>query len=103
MTRKTIGATIKNWRKGRGLSQRRLAERTGLHYVHVGRLERGEGNPTLSTLETLAKVLGKRMVDFFTVPAKTKRPTARRLREQKGTPRCERRRSNRSAGTVRGA
>jgi len=70
MTRKTIGEAIKHWRKGRGLSQRRLAERTGLHYVHVGRLERGEGNPTLATLETLAKVLGKRMVDFFTRPAK---------------------------------
>jgi len=46
--------------------------------VHVGRLERGEGNPTVSTLETLAKVLGKRVVDFFAPPAKAKRPAPRR-------------------------
>ena len=103
MTRKTIGEAIKHWRKGRGLSQRNLAERTGLHYVHVGRLERGQGNPTLSTLETLAKVLGKRMADFFAAPAKAKRSATRRVRDQKGRPRCERRRANRSAGTVRGA
>jgi|MudIll2142460700_1097286.scaffolds.fasta_scaffold148175_2 transcriptional regulator with XRE-family HTH domain len=102
MTRKTIGEAIKHWRKGRGLSQRRLAERTGLHYVHVGRLERGEGNPTLATLETLAKVLGKRMVDFFTRPAKAKQPPPRRASAHRRTPRCERRNPTRRTGTVRG-
>ena len=78
MTPKTLGRTIKHWRLDRGLSQRALGERTGLHHVHVGRLERGEGNPTVSTLETLAKVLRKRLVDFFALPAKAKRPAPRR-------------------------
>jgi transcriptional regulator with XRE-family HTH domain len=80
MTQKSIGKAIKQWRKVRGLSQRGLAERTGLHYVHIGRLERGEGNPTVSTLETLAKVLGKRVGHFFTPPAKARRQAPRRAR-----------------------
>ena len=74
MTQQAIGRAIKRWRTVRGLSQRGLAERAGLHYVHIGRLERGEGNPTVATLETLAKVLGKRVGRFFTPPAKVKRP-----------------------------
>ena len=78
MTQKTIGRAIKRWREGRGLTQRGLAARTGLHYVHIGRLERGEGNPTVATLETLAKVLRRTVVDFFTAPAKATRPTPRR-------------------------
>jgi transcriptional regulator with XRE-family HTH domain len=80
MTQQAIGRAIKRWRTIRGLSQRGLAERTGLHYVHIGRLERGEGNPTVATLETLAKVLGKRVGHFFTPPAQARRPARRRAR-----------------------
>jgi transcriptional regulator with XRE-family HTH domain len=82
MTRKTIGKTIRTWRQVRGLSQRGLAERAGLHYVHIGRLERGQGNPTVSTLETLAKVLGKRVGQFVPPPTKAKRPAPRRARQK---------------------
>ena len=80
MTQQAIGKAIKQWRTVRGLSQRGLAERAGLHYVHIGRLERGEGNPTVATLETLAKVLRKRVADFFKPPVKVKRFAPRRAR-----------------------
>ena len=78
MTQQTIGRAIKRWREDQGLTQRGLAKRTGLHYVHIGRLERGEGNPTVSTLETLAKVLRKPVGDFFTPAAKVTRHARRR-------------------------
>ena len=82
MTQKTIGSAIKRWREGRGLTQRGLAARTGLHYVHIGRLERGEGNPTVSTLETLAKVLRTPVVAFFTPFSKGTRSSCRRARRR---------------------
>jgi transcriptional regulator with XRE-family HTH domain len=82
MAQKMIGKAIKQWRTGRGLTQRGLAERTGLHHMHIGRLERGEGNPRVSTLETLAKAFRKRMVNFFTPPAKAKRTTPQRARRR---------------------
>lgn len=82
MTRKAIANAIKRWRRARGLTQRDLSERTGVHYVHIGRLERGEGNPRVSTLEVLAKVFRKRMVDFFTPPATAKRATPPQARRR---------------------
>jgi len=79
MIQNVIAGAIKYWREVRDLSQRELAERTGLHYVHIARLELGQGNPTVSTLETLAETLRIDVVDLFTVP-KAKRPARKRAR-----------------------
>jgi transcriptional regulator with XRE-family HTH domain len=76
MIQNTIAQTIKHWREVRDLSQRALAERTGLSYVHIARLELAQGNPTVATLETLAEALGVDVVDLLTGP-KAKRPTKR--------------------------
>jgi transcriptional regulator with XRE-family HTH domain len=40
------------------LSQRALAEKAGLSREYLARLETGRQDPTLSTLEKLAKALG---------------------------------------------
>ncbi len=77
MIQRAIAEAVKYWRDMRGLSQRALAERTGLHYVHIARLELGQGNPTVSTLETLAEALGIRLVDLFT---EARRPARMRAR-----------------------
>ena len=45
---KIVGANIKRLRKERGLSQEALAGDAGLAMRHIGRIERGEGNPTVS-------------------------------------------------------
>jgi transcriptional regulator with XRE-family HTH domain len=68
MIQNTIAGALKHWREVRGLSQRALADRTGLSYVHIARLELGQGNPTISTLETLAEALKIRLVDLITKP-----------------------------------
>lgn len=44
-------------RKQRKLSQRALAELSGISYVHIARMETGDYDPRLSTLQALAKAL----------------------------------------------
>lgn len=48
---------IKAERKKRGWSQATLAERAGLSRTYLARLETARQDPTLSTLEKLAKAL----------------------------------------------
>nr|WP_316628206.1 helix-turn-helix transcriptional regulator [uncultured Brevundimonas sp.] len=55
---KIVGANIRRLRKERGLSQEALAGEAGLAMRHLGRIERGEGNPTVAVLGKLADVLG---------------------------------------------
>lgn len=55
---KIVGANIRRLRKERGLSQEALAGEAGLAMRHIGRIERGEGNPTVSMVAKIATVLG---------------------------------------------
>ncbi len=48
---------LKEWREKRGFSLRDLAERSGVHYVMIARLQKGQGDPQLSTLLKLCRVL----------------------------------------------
>ena len=49
---------VKEWRAKRGLSQRDLAEASGVSREFIARIELGQHDPTLSTLEELAGALG---------------------------------------------
>ncbi len=48
---------LKTLRKARGMSQEALAERAGISRTYLARLETARQDPTLSTLEKLAKAL----------------------------------------------
>jgi len=48
---------LKEWRERRGLSLRKLAEISGVHYVSLVRIEAGRLDPRLSTLLKLCKAL----------------------------------------------
>lgn len=48
-------------RKTAGLTQKQLAERTGIAQADISRLENGNANPSLKTLQRLAKGMGMRM------------------------------------------
>jgi len=48
---------LKKYREDRGLTQEALAKKAGLSRAYIARLEIGRHNPTLSTLEKLAKAL----------------------------------------------
>lgn len=52
-----FGATIRRQRRLRSWSQEELSFRTGLHRNHIGAIERGEGNPTIRTIQMVADAL----------------------------------------------
>lgn len=52
-------------RERANLTQKELAERTGIYQAEISKLERGLGNPSISTLNRLADGLGMELqVDF---------------------------------------
>jgi transcriptional regulator with XRE-family HTH domain len=77
MGRIEIAEAVKRWRAIRGLSQRALAERSGVGYVNIARLELAQVDPRLSTLEKLADALEIRLVDLLTGPTRPARKRAR--------------------------
>ena len=56
-------------RKETGLTHQQLSERTGIAQTDISKLERGNGNPSLRTLQRLAAGMGMRLKIEF-VPAK---------------------------------
>jgi len=55
--RRRVGANVKRFRKGLGLSQEGLAFECGLHRTYVSGVERGIRNPTVVVLEKIAATL----------------------------------------------
>lgn len=53
-------------RQKTGMTQKQLAERTGIHQSDISKLERGNGNPSLRTLSRLAEGLGMKLKVEFT-------------------------------------
>ena len=60
-----LGKRISDLRRKAGITQERLAEKAGLSLKHLGQIERGKGNPTLSSLEQLAVSLGVSLPELF--------------------------------------
>jgi transcriptional regulator with XRE-family HTH domain len=56
---------LRHWRVKRGYSVRKLAQRAGVGYVTVVRIENDQTSPTVAMLEKLAKALGIEVRDFF--------------------------------------
>lgn len=50
-----------------GLTQKELAERSGIRQSNISRIENGSCSPTIATLEALAKGLGRTLAVKFTV------------------------------------
>ena len=48
-----------------GLTQAQLAERCGMKAANLCRLENGNGNPSVATLERIAKGLGRKLEISF--------------------------------------
>jgi transcriptional regulator with XRE-family HTH domain len=54
---KAIGEKIRSLRTQKGISQEELANEAEVPLSQIGRIERGENNPTISTLHVIAKAL----------------------------------------------
>ncbi len=63
-----VGKRIRSLRVGKGISQEMLAERSSLHRTYIGGVERGLRNPSLKSLQRIAKGLGVGVVDLFRPP-----------------------------------
>jgi transcriptional regulator with XRE-family HTH domain len=62
---KIVGASIRDIRKERRLTQEQLAEQSGFHFTYIGAIERGEKNVTLLNLEKMAEALGVQVQELF--------------------------------------
>lgn len=63
---KDIGAIIKERRKEFGITQRRLAELSDININTLTQIERGEGNPTVRTLEKVLITIGMKLTAKIT-------------------------------------
>ena len=53
-----IGKNLRRMRNERFMTREELAELTGLHRDHIGRIERNEVEPRIPTIRGLAEALG---------------------------------------------
>lgn len=65
----TAAAAVAHARSLCGLSQKRLAELTGIDQSDISRIERGAANPSVSTLERIAGAMGGRLEISIALPA----------------------------------
>ena len=65
---KNYGNIIANARKENGLSQRRLAELSGIRNSTISRIEANKVTPDIETLEKISKVIDLELLDFVALP-----------------------------------
>jgi DNA-binding XRE family transcriptional regulator len=65
LLREEVGKRISEIRRGNGLSQKELAAKLGVSQQLISRIEKGRENASLTTLNNIARVLGRALtVDF---------------------------------------
>ena len=78
-----LGEWIRRVRQEQGISQRALADRSGLSRSYVCDIERGRGaQPSLATLDKLAAALGVSRADLMRASGLIDRPAAPRESEE---------------------
>lgn len=78
-----VAWNLRRVRVKRALSQEALAVDAGLDRSYVGRLERGVENPTVETLDKLAKALDILPGELLAVPKASDKPPATLRRGRK--------------------
>jgi transcriptional regulator with XRE-family HTH domain len=63
--RKLVGQNIRRIRVAQDISQEQLAFDAGVDRSYLGGIERGDENPSVETLEKLARVLACELRTFF--------------------------------------
>ena len=53
-----LGARVRDLRRQRGWTQEALGERAGISYKFIGEIERGVGNPTVDSIDQIARAFG---------------------------------------------
>jgi transcriptional regulator with XRE-family HTH domain len=60
-----MGLLLRQWRARRRLSLHALADKAGVHFVTIVKIEQGRMSPTVRLLEKLAAALEIRVRDLF--------------------------------------
>lgn len=60
-----LGKRVRKLRKRQGISQEKLAEKAGIHRTYMGKIERGESNPPVHTVNKIARALKIPLSDLF--------------------------------------
>ena len=60
-----FGRTVRALRSEAGYSQESFADAIGVHRTYMGKLERGDGNPTLDMIVRVAKGLRLSLSELF--------------------------------------
>jgi transcriptional regulator with XRE-family HTH domain len=60
-----FGINVQKYRKGKQISQEKLAEIAGVHRTYIGMIERAEKNITLRNMEKIAKALDVEIKDLL--------------------------------------
>ena len=60
-----VGQAIAEAREEKGMSQRDLSSASGVMQADISKIEKGKGNPTLTTLQKLAKSLGRTVASLM--------------------------------------
>ena len=68
----TAASAVASARALRGISQKDLAAITGIDQSDISKIERGAANPSVSTLERIAKALGGQLTIQITLPSAPK-------------------------------
>jgi transcriptional regulator with XRE-family HTH domain len=63
-----IGSCLRAHREKLGWTREQTARLAGIHPVHLGKIERGEANVTISTLAAMAHTFGVSLQRFFRAP-----------------------------------
>ena len=64
----TAASAVLSARAQSGMSQKQLAVATGIDQSDISKIERGVANPSVSTLERIAKALGGRLAISIAIP-----------------------------------
>ncbi|MBA7672986.1 hypothetical protein ES703_81174 [subsurface metagenome] len=68
---KQFGQRLRELRLARGLSQEKLAFKSGMHRTYLGSIERGERNPSLKNIAAIAEALGVSLSQLFSFEDRT--------------------------------
>ena len=62
---KDLGKKVQKLRQKKDISQVKMAEMIGVSPTYIGFIEQGVRNPSIATLDKVARVLGVKLSEFF--------------------------------------
>lgn len=62
-----VGENVKHYRNLIGISQETLAEKSGITYQYIGKIERGIAKPTIEVLNAIAEAMNIGVFELFNI------------------------------------